>query len=52
MRTTPPTSVAQNGCLGDAGCLAMGPRIQGFMITYFSIAYILKLIYMFTAEPR
>ena len=42
IRTTP-TSAAQNGCHGNTGCLATGPRILHLMIEYVENAKAYKL---------
>jgi len=38
IRTTPPTNGVQNGCNGNAVCLATGSRTRHFMIAYFKNA--------------
>ena len=38
-----PTSGVQNGCHGNAGCLASWPRILQFMAAYFKKAEVYKL---------
>jgi len=38
-----PTSGTQNGCHGNTGCLAMGPRNLKFMIQYFNNTKFYKL---------
>jgi len=43
IRTTPPTSGAQNCFHGNTGCLTMGPRNLHFMIEYIINAKASKL---------